>query len=86
MFFLCISQSVPILVCRDATESGSEATGRENMSVLLISSFKCKGLADKKKSGYVFTWLADQKYDIFCLQETHSSQLDKVEWKKDRRG
>lgn len=26
-------------------------------------------------------WLADKNYDVFCLQETHSTQLVEIEWK-----
>lgn len=26
-------------------------------------------------------WLADKNHDIFCLQETHSTQLDEIKWK-----
>lgn len=51
------------------------------MFELLISSFNCNGLAEKKKRGDVFMWLADKNYDIFCLQETHSTQLDEIKWK-----
>ncbi len=51
------------------------------MSELLISSFNCNRLAEKKKRGDVFMWLADKNYDILCLQETHSTQSDEIKWK-----
>lgn len=53
------------------------------MSVIDIKFQLWWGLADKKKRSNVFTWLADKNYDIFCLQETHSTQLDEAKWKKE---
>ena len=39
--------------------------------------------ADNKKRLSVFTWLKEKEYNIYCLQETHSTILDEVLWKKD---
>lgn len=47
-----------------------------------IASYNCNGLADKKRQP-VFTWLKEKEYNIFCLQESHSTMLDEVVWKKD---
>ena len=46
-----------------------------------IASYNCNGLADNKKRLSVFTWLKEKEYNIYCLQETHSTILDKVLWK-----
>jgi hypothetical protein len=48
-----------------------------------IDSFNCHGLADNKKTLSVFTWLKEKKCYICYLQETHSTLLDEVVWKKD---
>ena len=48
-----------------------------------IASYNCNGLADNKKRRSVFTWLKEKEYNIYCLQETHSTILDEVMWKKD---
>lgn len=53
------------------------------MSELITSSFNCNGLAEKKKRGDVFMRLADKSYDIFCLQETHSPNLNEIKWKEE---
>lgn len=45
-----------------------------------IASYNCNDLADYKKRS-VFTWL--KEYNIYCLQETHSTYLDGVAWKKE---
>ena len=47
-----------------------------------IASYNCNGLADLKKRRTVFTWLKEKEYNIYCLQETHSTSLDEVAWKK----
>ena len=47
-----------------------------------IASYNCNGLADYKKRS-VFTWLKEKEYNIYCLQETHSTSLDEVVWKRD---
>jgi exonuclease III len=47
-----------------------------------IASYNCNGLADYKKRRSVFTWLKEKDYNIYCLQETHSTVLDEVLWKK----
>jgi hypothetical protein len=31
----------------------------------------------------MFTWLEEKEYNIYCLQETHSTNLDEVGQKKD---
>ena len=51
-----------------------------------IASYNCNGLADNKKRPSVFTWLKEKEYNIYSLQETHSTVLDEVLWKKDRGG
>ena len=47
-----------------------------------IASYNCNGLADNKKRQSVFTWLKEKEYNIYCLQETHSTVLDEVLCKK----
>ena len=47
-----------------------------------IASYNCNGLADNKKRQSVFTWLKEKECNIYCLQETHSTVLDEVLWKK----
>ena len=46
-----------------------------------IAGYNCNGLADYKRS--VFIWLKEKEYNIYCLQETHSTSLDEVAWKKE---
>ena len=48
-----------------------------------IASYNCNGLADYKERRSVFTWLKEKQYNIYCLQETHSTSLDEVAWKKE---
>uniref|UniRef100_A0A4W5JZ51 exodeoxyribonuclease III n=1 Tax=Hucho hucho TaxID=62062 RepID=A0A4W5JZ51_9TELE len=43
-----------------------------------IASYNCNGLVDNKKRQSVFTWLKEKEYNIYCLQETHSTILDEV--------
>ena len=47
------------------------------------ASYNCNGLADYKKRRSVFTWLKEKEYNIYCLQETHSTSLGEVVWKKE---
>lgn len=51
-----------------------------------ILSYNCNGLADRKKRNTVFSWLKEKNYDIFCLQETHSTEADEAVWKNEWRG
>ena len=43
---------------------------------LSTASYKCNGLADHEK--YFFTWLKEKEYNVYCLQETHSTTIDEV--------
>lgn len=54
-----------------------------NESGLGICSYNCNGLADHKKRKLVFMWLKEKTQAIFCLQETHSLELDEEKWKKE---
>ena len=48
-----------------------------------IASYNWNGLADNKKRLSVFTWPKEKEYNIYCLQEIHSTILDEVLWEKD---
>ena len=52
-------------------------------SYISIPSYNCNSLADYKKRRSVFTWLKEKEYNIYCLQETHSTSLDEVAWKRE---
>jgi hypothetical protein len=41
-----------------------------------IASYNCNGLADCLFLLSVFTWLKEKEYNIYCLQQTHSTILD----------
>ena len=46
-----------------------------------VISFNCRGLTDNFKRKKVFMFLHQKKYDIICLQETHSLKADESFWK-----
>ena len=48
-----------------------------------IASYNCNGLADNNKRRTIFTWLKEKEYNIYCIQETHSTIRDEVAWKKE---
>jgi len=50
---------------------------------LKICSYNCNGLGDHRKRNQIFTWLKDKSYDIYCLQESHSTPLNEERWKSD---
>jgi len=50
------------------------------MSVLNICTFNARGLNDKKKRTDVFAWLKRKRYDIYFLQETHSTESIEKQW------
>ena len=45
-----------------------------------IASYNCNGLADDKKDQ---SFLKETEFNIYCLQETHSTSLDEVVWKRE---
>ena len=47
-----------------------------------VASYNCNGFADNKKITK-FTWLKEKEYNLYCLQETHSTISDEVVWEKD---
>ena len=50
------------------------------MSEICIVSYNCNGLADTKKKRKVFAWLKDKNYEIYWLQERHSTPEDEKQW------
>ena len=52
------------------------------MSDVKICSLNVKGLRDGKKRTAVFTWLKKKNFDIYLLQETHSTGPDIGHWKR----
>ena len=50
---------------------------------LIINSFNCRGLRDKRKRNNIFQWLKSNHSGITFLQETHSMEEDKVTWVKE---
>ena len=49
--------------------------------MLRIVSLNVNGLRNDKKREMVFNHLIREKYDIICLQETHSANIDENLWK-----
>ena len=50
---------------------------------LVINSFNCRGLRDRKKRLDIFDWLNTYHHGITFLQETHSIEEDEVVWTKE---
>ena len=53
------------------------------MSKLEIASINVQGLQDNKKRKRIFQTFRNSKFDIILLQETHSTDEDIIDWKKD---
>ena len=43
----------------------------ENHNLIKLASTNCRGLGDYSKRKYVFNYLRDKKFGIYCLQDTH---------------
>ena len=64
------------------------------LQAISIACYNFNGLADYKKRRSVFTWLKEKEYNIYCLQETHSSCVEKgmgwinnfLSWTKELKG
>ncbi|CAC5383636.1 E3.1.11.2 [Mytilus coruscus] len=52
------------------------------MSIQIIT-LNVNGLRDKKKRNLVFNWLANKRYDLICLQETHCTVNDIMQWQNE---
>ncbi|CAC5422680.1 E3.1.11.2 [Mytilus coruscus] len=52
------------------------------MSIQIIT-LNGNGLRDKKKHNLLFNWLANRKYDLICLQETHCTVNDITQWQNE---
>ena len=52
----------------------------DNTSVKFVS-MNVRGMRDKRKRQKLFKWIAIHKYDIICIQESHSSPDIEVLWK-----
>ena len=50
---------------------------------IVVNSFNCRGLRDKKKRCSVFGWLKTRHNGITMLQETHSVFHDEIQWKQE---
>jgi len=48
-----------------------------------ICSYNVNGLGDRRKRHEIFAWLKDKPYQIFCLQETHSTVKQEEFWQSD---
>lgn len=46
------------------------------MTKCKITSVNCRGLHDPVKRKYVLTYLRSHKSSIYCLQDTHCTELD----------
>ena len=55
---------------------------RNFLDKIKVLSTNCRGLKDRKKRYDVLNYLKNTEADIICLQETHLTQLDSVEVKK----
>ena len=53
------------------------------MSSVKVATINVQGLQDPKKRKLVFQTLKDTNYDIFALQETHSTQKDHKSWQNE---
>ena len=56
------------------------------MENLQIVSLNGRGLQNRNKRNRIFQNFKTKKYDIILLQETHSTQQDKNQWKKEWEG
>ena len=56
------------------------------MENLQIVSLNVRGLQNKNKRNRIFQHFKTKKYDVILLQETHSTQQDENEWKKEWEG
>ena len=56
------------------------------MENLQIVSLNVRGLQNKNKRNRIFQHFNVKKYEIILLQETHSTQQDGNEWKKEWEG
>ena len=43
----------------------------DKKTLIKISSTNCRGLGDYSKRKYVFNYLRNNRYGIYCLQDTH---------------
>ena len=50
---------------------------------LKLLSLNVRGLSNFRKRRAIFTWCRKQKADLIFLQETHSAENCKCEWKKE---
>ena len=51
------------------------------MSDLKFASLNVRGLRNENKRRAMFNYLRRPKYDLICLQETHSNVGDEMLWK-----
>ncbi len=55
----------------------------QELKIIKINSFNCRGLRDRKKRLEVFNWLKESHLGITLLQETHSAISDEQQWEKE---